>query len=437
MERDDPAGGPCPGPAANTDRGALGDMGRLLLEDVCSDLVRFLHSGGDPARFGAVRIDREWLLRPGAFADLRVEPDDEPPYFLEVKYGYDPATLLAHLQRKYGTPPGGGSRERVEAGETAKRLVLVVDRGAHPDWPALEGRLRNFMPPHLALEVWDEERVQELICACFGRTIPSFAGTELLTMREHIDQGKERIAFGDRRPAGYAEGLLRHNLLWHFGAWRLAELRHGHPGGNPGMLVPPRSYERVVVLIADLSGFSRYMRDSPDDAIVRQILTNFYAKSRYQIINGGGMLVQFVGDAVVALFGLPDHRPGYVEAAARTAFRLLDIGASVSHAWQRRIDHIQTGGGMHVSLAMGDVQLVSMRPMDHARLAAIGECMGISQRLLSLAGPNQIVVSNVLRHALQNTRYGFATLPPFEARNIGTLQPWRLLPCPEPMEAAG
>ena len=65
-----------PGPRAFE----LIDMGRLLLEDVCSDIVRFRHSQEDPARFGAVRIDREYGLGPsGSFADLRVEPEDEPP----------------------------------------------------------------------------------------------------------------------------------------------------------------------------------------------------------------------------------------------------------------------------------------------------------------------------------------------------------------------
>jgi len=337
-------------------------------------------------------------------------------------------------------------------------LVLVVDQDAHANWPALEQRLRRSLGPHLALEVWDEHHLRGLISAGFRQTIPSFAGPELLSVRERIDQGKEQLAFGKAPAAGYAEGVLRHNLLWHFGAWRLAELRHrqtrvGRAGGAEGghgrdgaqdspddirLLVPPGGYEGVVVLIADLTGFSRYVRDSPDAAVVRQILTNFYAKSRYQIINAGGMLVQFVGDAVVALFGVPDRRAGYVEAAARTAFRLLDIGASVSDAWQQRIDHIQERGGMHVSMTMGDVQLVSMRAMDHARLAAIGDCVDIADRLLALADSNEIVISNVLRHALRSnssTGYEFCALPPFEARNIGTLQPWRLLPCPAPAGA--
>src|ERR1043166_9898452 len=48
----------------STEPGGMSDAYRLLLEDVCSDLVRFLHSRGDPTRFGGVVIDREWSLGP-------------------------------------------------------------------------------------------------------------------------------------------------------------------------------------------------------------------------------------------------------------------------------------------------------------------------------------------------------------------------------------
>lgn len=63
----------------------MADMDRLLLEDVCSDLVRFLHSRGDPTHFGVVLIDREWPLGPpGMFADIRVELEEGPPYYLDT-----------------------------------------------------------------------------------------------------------------------------------------------------------------------------------------------------------------------------------------------------------------------------------------------------------------------------------------------------------------
>ncbi|HZO90790.1 MAG TPA: adenylate/guanylate cyclase domain-containing protein [Chthonomonadaceae bacterium] len=406
------------------DSNDLDYMSRLLLEDVCSDLVRFLHSKGDPAQFGAVRIDREWALGPpGAFADLRIEPIGGQPYFLEIKYGYDSQTVLAHLRRKYGQLPASTLAE--------DRVVLVIETAAHADWPVLEAALQQALAPPLRLEVWDEERLHCLMVECFGQTIPAFTGPDLLAIRECIDYGKERLAFGEapKLPVttDYSESVLRQNLLWHFGTWRLRELRHVREQEDPRRLVPPGLYEQVVVVMADLSGFSRYMHDTFDDAVVRQILTGFYAKARYQIINAGGMMVQFVGDAVVALFGLPDHRPGYLDDAMRTAVRLLDIGASVSHEWQRRIDHVQARHGVHIGMAMGRIHLVAMRPLDYARLAAIGDCMDIAERLNGLAAPGQIILSNVLRYALRHSAYEFAALEPTEVRNLGTLQPWRLL----------
>ena len=401
--------------------GELTDLGRLLLEDVCSDLVRFLHSEGDPARFGAVRIDREYGLgQPGAFADLRVEPEDEPPYFLEVKYGYDAATVLAHLRRKYAVP--------TPATAGVAKIVVVAETAAHPDWPAVEAALHAMLPPGLALEVWDEDRLQALIESCFGETIPSFAAPSLVSIRERIDEGKERLDFGNTRAASDAETVLRHNLIWHFGTWRLRELRHARGGVDAAALIPPGVYDHVVAVMADLSGFTRYVHDTPDEAIVRQSLTSFYAKARYQVINAGGMVAQFVGDEIVALFGVPDRRPGYVEAAVRTAIRLLDIGASVSHDWQRKIDNVQPRRGVHIGMAMGRVQLVAMRALDHARLGVVGDCLNIAERLLPVADQGQIVVSNVLYHALQASPYTFVEREPFEAHNVGLIRAWQLLP---------
>jgi adenylate cyclase len=180
--------------------------------------------------------------------------------------------------------------------------------------------------------------------------------------------------------------------------------------------------------MADMSGFSRYVRDTPDDAIVRESLTNFYAKSRYLVINAGGMLQAFIGDEVLALFGIPDRRTGYVEAAVQTACRLLDLGESVSHHWQRQIDHVQPYGGVHIGMAMGRVQLVAQRALDHSRLATIGDCLNLTARLVALAGPGQIMVSNVLHHALEGSPYDFVEQSPIEARNLGTVRPWQLLP---------
>src|SRR5262249_10939552 len=154
-------------------------------------------------------------------------------------------------------------------------------------------------------------------------------------------------AFGGPSLAEYTNEPLKSALLWHFGFWRLRQLRESR-GLTPREIVPPGLYRGVAVLLADLCAFSSYVRDTPDDDVVRHCLTSFYSKARYQIINQGGMVYQFVGDQVIALFGVPDQRPGFVKEALDTAHALVDIGNSISNHWQRHIDRVQTSGGVHI-----------------------------------------------------------------------------------------
>src|SRR5437762_475414 len=66
----------------------LGQL-RLLLEELCCDLCRFIHVSRDRLPPDHIHIDREIDLGlPGAFADIRVRAQDQPPYFVEIKYGY-------------------------------------------------------------------------------------------------------------------------------------------------------------------------------------------------------------------------------------------------------------------------------------------------------------------------------------------------------------
>ena len=74
---------------------------RLMLEELCCDLCRFEHVKRENVKPEMVRIDREYPLGGTAgYADIRVMAPGHRPYFVEVKYGYDETTLLAHLKRK-------------------------------------------------------------------------------------------------------------------------------------------------------------------------------------------------------------------------------------------------------------------------------------------------------------------------------------------------
>jgi class 3 adenylate cyclase len=391
------------------DENALAEL-RLFLEELCCNLLRFQHAqedGVDPER---VRIRQEvYLGRPGAFADIRVAPPGERPYFVEIKFGYPPDRLVSHLGRKYGPD--------APAGAEADKLVLVVEREED-----VEPRLREALHPGLTLEVWDEPRLLSLLHERFGVEADRISPDEVTDLRLSIDRAKGAYAFG----AEYNGEPHQTALLWHFGFWRLEQLSEG--GAVPSReIMAPGVYRGVAVLYADLSSFSSYVRDTREDTVVRHALTSFYSKARYQVLNSGGMLYQFLGDGVLALFGVPEPQEDYEARALECAAALLEIGASVSNEWQRHIDHVQESAGCHVALALGDLNVLSVRPFSRTYMGAIGEAINLASRLTGAAAAGEIVVSNGFFQRLADPlQEGFEELAAVEAKNIGRIHAWKL-----------
>jgi adenylate cyclase len=393
---------------------------RLLLEELCCDLCRFEHVTRDGLAPEAVRIDREyWLGAPGAFADIRVAPTGQAPYFVEVKYGYTNERLIHHLERKYAVTATDNTA-------AASKIVLVVDRLSRGNWESLERDLASRLARGLQLEIWDESRLLALLAERFNVRSPTMTTDNLLDVRQAIDRAKGFHAFGGPSFTEYDHDPLKAELLWHFGFWRIQQLR-SRGRSTPREILPPGPYRAVAVLLADLCSFSSYVRDTRDADIVRESLTAFYSKARYQIINSGGMLYQFGGDEVLGLFGIPDRPDGFAEAVLDTARALCRIGESVMQHWQRRIDRVQTTAGLHVGVAIGDLQIVSLRPFSRLHIGAIGDCINVASRLLALAGPGDVVLSNAFHQELdEHSQARCSEIDPVDGRSVGRIRAWKL-----------
>jgi class 3 adenylate cyclase len=400
------------------DREAYLSQLRLLLEEICCDVCRFHHVHSQGARPEEVRIDREvYLDAPGDFADIRVIPPGEASYFVEVKFGYSNALLLQTLGRKYG--------RMGDQSAPAGKIVLVVDTEGRPDWPQLVPRLAESLASPLKLEVWDENRMRGLLREQFGVTLSHMNHGHLVDVRNAIERAKGFYAFGAPSLDEYTHDALNAELIWHFGFWRLREFRE-FGKLRPHEILVPRRYPGVAVMLADLCSFSSYVRDTRDDNIIRNCLTSFYSKSRYQIINNGGMFYQFVGDEAIGLFGIPSAVPGYVDRALAAAKSLLHVGLSVSHDWQRRLDRVQSSRGLHIGMAIGDLQIVPLRPFSQTQLGGIADAINVAARLTASAGPGEIVVSNSFYNELNDaSRAGFVEQDPLEMHNVGIIKAWK------------
>ena len=386
---------------------------RLFIEELACNICRFTHVAQDGVEPQFVRIKQEVELNTSdAFADIVVHVPGAASYIVEVDYGYSVDQICESVARKY-------QRELAWFKDISK-LVVIFNRYHDLEPHRLEKCLQTLIPKHWALELWDEPALLERVRHHFGISLHSLDSDGLQDVRAAIDRAKGSYAFGE----AYENSPLDAALLWHLGYWRLRGLFNS-AGMNKRAILPPATYPAVAVVYADLSGFSGYVRDTRHDRTIQECLIAFTSKARYQIINNGGMLYQFLGDAVIGLFGIPNHPDHYVDDALDCAKSLLMLGESVSREWQRQLDRIQPVRGSHIGIALGDLQLISLRPFSRTYIGAIGDVINMAARLSSFATPGQIVVSNLVFRDLSNqAQKSLRETGPVEAKNVGNIKAW-------------
>jgi len=386
---------------------------RLFIEEICCNLLRLRYANEKGIEPQDVRITQECSLGvPDAFADIRIDVKGAPPEYVEINYGYSPAQAVASLTRKYGRSAPLGE---------ASKLVVVIDAKLAASWKDIEPQLRSNLSQQLDLEVWDEAKLLAMLRDSFGVEVDCICESGIADLRRAVDTAEGRYAFEET----WTGDTLQSTLTWHYGFWELKRLRQSY-GLTPSTMLPPGLYPGVVTVMADLCGFSSYVKETKEDGVIRHCLTTFYSKARSAILNTGGMMYQFVGDEVIGLYGIPDRPEGYLEAAFDCAKALVDIGNSVSNKWQRQLDSVQKAHGVHIGICMGAMQVVSLRPFSRTHISGIGDVINLAARLLADAGPGQIVASNAYRQALTPAyRDAFREAAPVEAKNIGTVLAWQ------------
>ena len=70
------------------------------------------------------------------------------------------------------------------------------------------------------------------------------------------------------------------------------------------------------------------------------------------------------------------------------------------------------------------------RPYSRNHLECVGDGINMAARLMHVAGPSEIVVSNSFHKLLDgSTQADFQELEPVDARNVGRIGAWKLAVC--------
>src|ERR671933_2475151 len=97
------------------------------------------------------------------------------------------------------------------------------------------------------------------------------------------------------------------------------------PPAAPRLAAPPPAVQRarktVTVLFSDVSGFTT-LAERLDPESVQQLMGRYFGEMRRVIERHGGTVEKFIGDAVMALFGVPVVHEDDALRAARAALEM-------------------------------------------------------------------------------------------------------------------
>ncbi len=167
--------------------------------------------------------------------------------------------------------------------------------------------------------------------------------------------------------------------------------RCGHKIGEEEKEKTPREPEgerkHVTVLFSDLSGYTA-MSEKLDPEEVKEITSRIFGEISQVVANYEGCIEKFVGDAVMALFGVPEAHEDEPVRAIRAAREIHDLVEATSPELEGRIGQPLT---MHTGINTGLV-VTGKVETEKGTHGVAGDTINLASRLSGLAKAGEIVV---------------------------------------------
>ena len=158
------------------------------------------------------------------------------------------------------------------------------------------------------------------------------------------------------------------------GAERLRD--GGAPAGEAETLT-------VTVLMSDVRGYSAIAERTVPSALARQ-LNEHRREMNAAILDNDGTVMQYVGDAVMAVFGAPFHQPEHADLALKAASAMHENQRRLNERWSE--DGL-TPFGLGIGLSTGEVAAALLGSEERLEYTLVGDTVNLAQRLQELARP--------------------------------------------------
>lgn len=167
---------------------------------------------------------------------------------------------------------------------------------------------------------------------------------------------------------------------------------------HPEMLKLGGVRRKAVIMFADIRNFTG-LSETMDPEKVVSLLNTYFSVLAQIIYNNGGFLDKYIGDCIMAEFGIPISQFDDIERAARTA---LEIQAQIDKLNKSVTNDKQPAVQMGISLHYGEVISGNLGSVNRMDYTAIGDAVNTAARLEKAAGPGEIVTSAAFMEPIKN-----------------------------------
>ena len=175
------------------------------------------------------------------------------------------------------------------------------------------------------------------------------------------------------------------------------------PGGVAAQIIregrrPGETEELIVtVLMSDIRGYTTIAEHAEPSVLAGQLHEHRAAMNR-AILGESGTVMQFVGDAVMAVFGAPVAQADHAERAVAAATAMHDAQAELNERWEA--DGLSPFG-LGIGLSTGLVAAALLGSEERLEYSVVGDTVNLTQRLQQWAEPGETVLSEPTWNAIE------------------------------------
>jgi class 3 adenylate cyclase/ActR/RegA family two-component response regulator len=315
---------------------------------------------------------------------------DEPEYAISLLA--DGAAGYAYLLK-----------DRVSDGNRLARAIREVATGGSMLDPEIVQALVSPVTDEGELNEIEEQLLRQVAEGRPLKAIAASMGSTPESMNDTIEQLFLKLARG--ASAGRESALRRLRLLQKAIVDREEQgetLSRFLPGGVAEKLRDANAIDRterlnVTVLMSDVRGYSG-IAERTDPTVLADQLRAHRSEMNAAILEEDGTVMQYVGDAVMAVFGAPFPQDDHAHRALRAALAMHGRQATVNITWST--DGLDAFG-LGIGLSTGDVAAALLGSDERLEYTLVGDTVNLSQRLQELARPaGTTVVSGATVSAL-------------------------------------